>query len=63
MPYSLDLLKEIGMTQKDFALWLGLNPTTISNWDEWPRYAIIILEQKAELKDYEILKGAIGRMR
>ena len=51
------------MTKKDFALWLGLNPTTISNWDEWPKYAVIILEQYIELRDYRELKTAFGRMK
>ena len=57
MANNSHLLKEAGMTRKDFAIWLGISPATISGWgDRWPNYAVITLQQYIELKEYVGLK-------
>jgi predicted transcriptional regulator len=45
--------KELGITQKELAEMLDINPSAISNWvnNDIPKMAQLVLEQIIEIKD------------
>jgi transcriptional regulator with XRE-family HTH domain len=55
MEYDLEMaLHRYGLTRRELAKRLGLNPTTVSHWKEdVPQYAVAYLEKIGEIEAFK----------